>query len=155
MTAVKNPAVARCPYYMTTLSRCNSENPDYANLTLRTDYGIKRKAYEIEQETTNVKKAKLQKDSGINGQSVLSAIDSLSFPWSFRLDMMHVLFENIAPQLIMSWRGNYKNEKDDKGKDQPDNRDFVFSDAAWEEIKAEVASSNTMVPSQFALCEPD
>jgi len=64
--------------------------------------------------------------------------------------MMHVLFENIAPQLIMSWRGGYKNEKDDKGKDKPDDRDFVFSDAAWEEIKAEVASSNTMVPSQFA-----
>lgn len=63
---------------------------------------------------------------------------------------MHVLFENIAPQLMMSWRGGYKNEKDDKGKDKPDDRDFVYSDAAWEEIKAEVASSNTMVPSHFA-----
>lgn len=64
--------------------------------------------------------------------------------------MIHVLFENIVPQLLNSWRGKYKNDKDDKGKDVQDERNFVFSDAVWEEIKAEVLASNTMVPSQWA-----
>lgn len=63
---------------------------------------------------------------------------------------MHVLFENVMPQLLLCWRGKYKNEKDDKGKEQADQRGFVLSDAAWEELKSEVAASNTMVPSQFA-----
>ena len=64
--------------------------------------------------------------------------------------MIHVLFENISPQLLALWRGSYKNEKDDKGKDVDDGRDFVFDDATWEEIKAEIQSYNRMVPSQFA-----
>jgi hypothetical protein len=64
--------------------------------------------------------------------------------------MMHVLFENISPQLLALWRGKYKNDKDDKGKDVDDSRDFVFDEATWEAIKAEIQASNKLVPSQFA-----
>lgn len=63
---------------------------------------------------------------------------------------MHLLFENIMPQLLAAWRGKYKNEKDEKGQDRQDERDFVFNDATWEELKLEIKGSNTMVPSQFA-----
>jgi hypothetical protein len=64
--------------------------------------------------------------------------------------MMHVLFENISPQLLALWRGSYKNEKDDRGRDVEDACGFVFDDATWEAIKAEIQESNKMVPSQFA-----
>ncbi|KAJ9127066.1 hypothetical protein QFC24_001300 [Naganishia onofrii] len=136
---------------MTTRHRTAAQNADYSALPLRNDYGIKLKAFEIEQARTKTEKDELRKESGINGQSAFSAVDSLDFPWSFPLDMMHVLFENIMPQLMLCWRGKYKNDKDDKGKDVTDRRTFVLSDTAWEEIKLEVAASNTMVPSQFAL----
>lgn len=174
MRAVKDPNNSRCPYYMTTLEPDGCRHPDYGDLPLRTDREIKRKANEIEYTSNNQDREDLQKESGINGevcqtsiwaklvprvqrlnyllvhQCLLSIVDSFDFPLSFPLDMMHVLFENIVPQLLTSWRGKYKNDKDDKGKDVQDERNFVFSEAEWEEIKAEVQASNTMVPSQWA-----
>lgn len=68
MKAVKNECAARCPYYMTTLSPVGVNNPDYANLPLRTDATIKAKAYEIERTSIPRQRELLQKESGINGQ---------------------------------------------------------------------------------------
>jgi len=42
----------------------------------------------------------LSKEFGIKGQSILSEIDSLSFPQSFPFDFMHVAWENVMNTLI-------------------------------------------------------
>jgi hypothetical protein len=68
MKAVQNPAATRTPYYMTTLSQNDAQNPDYLNLPLRTDYSIKATAYKIETTSNQAQKQQLQKDCGINGQ---------------------------------------------------------------------------------------
>lgn len=61
---------------------------------------------------------------------------------------MHVLFENIVPQLLSLWKGDYKNKQIlDKanGKHQTD---YVVSEDDWEVIAKEIEASNRTTPSQ-------
>lgn len=64
---------------------------------------------------------------------------------------MHVLFENIAPQLIALWRGTYKAELISGKKASSAtklNQDYVVPKSDWLAIEEEVRRSNKTTPSQ-------
>ncbi|CAJ0634073.1 7819_t:CDS:2 [Entrophospora sp. SA101] len=51
----------------------------------------------------------------LNGQSILFELKSIEFPASFPVDIMHGLFENIAPSMLQHWSGTFF--KDDQSSD--------------------------------------
>lgn len=61
---------------------------------------------------------------------------------------MHLLFENIAPQMISLWRGTYKAEMILGKKKAKLKKEYVVSPADWATIEAEVSRSNKTTPSQ-------
>ena len=90
-------------------------------------------AHKVQSAETNTLSEKLATEYGINGIPLLSILDSLSLPLSTGYEFMHLVFENLIPNLTLLWSGNFKG----LNKDQP----FVFSKTDWEAIGAATAAS--------------
>lgn len=166
MKAVSHQSGKKVTYYLTRRKPRSRENPDYMNLPLRTHQAVKRQAEEIERIRQAQAKKKLQKLHGIRGkvcvsgmsrapytdrpssQTSLFSIDSLDCPRSYPIDLMHLLFENIAPQLISLWRGTYKAELITGKKKATLKQEYVISSHDWSAIEEEVERSNKTTPSQ-------
>ena len=89
----------------------------------------------------------LAKAYGIKGVSILSALGSLRFPQSFPYDFMHLIWENLIPNLILFWTGCYKGM--DEG--QP----YVLDPHIWQIIGATSAEATKTIPSSFGTSIPD
>jgi hypothetical protein len=59
--------------------------------------------------STSAKREQRVKKYGIKGVPVLSSISSISFPSSFPFDFMHLIWENLIPNLIEFWTATFKN----------------------------------------------
>jgi hypothetical protein len=82
-------------------------------------------------------------------QSLLAVIGSISFPWSFPIDMMHALFENIMKGFLDVWKGPETKRRAPDGSTLPDDP-FVISKANWNAMAVQIMSSNSKVPSTMA-----
>ena len=133
------------------LSRKNlqSGQMDYdpANLPPRTHEQFMAQAHEVQLAETNAKSERLAMKYGINGVPLLTVLDSLSLPLSTGYEFMHLLFENLIPNLALLWSGNFKG----LDKDQP----FVFSKTDWEAIGVATAASRSTIPSSFGAPVPN
>lgn len=96
----------------------------------------------IDTAETNAEAEKLSREYGVKGRSILSEIDSLSFPQSFPFDFMHIAWENITKTLITLWTGDYK------GLDEGSRR-YRIDKGAWKEIGACGAAASLAIPSSF------
>ena len=66
----------------------------------------------LENSWTKSKHAQSIKASDINGRSILFELRSIKFPDSFPVDIMHGLFENVAPAMFWHWTGTLLKEND-------------------------------------------
>ena len=105
---------------------------DPANLPPQTHEQFLAQAREVQLAETNAKSERLAMKYGINGVPLLTVLNSLSLPLSTGYEFMHLLFENLIPNLMLLWSGNFKG----LDKDQP----FVFSKTDWEGIGAATAA---------------
>jgi len=96
----------------------------------------------VDKASTKAEAEMLSKEFGIKGRSILSEIDSLSFPQSLPPDLMHVAWENIMPALETLWSGDYK------GLDEG-NRKYRIDKSAWKEVGARGAAASSTIPSTF------
>ena len=120
---------------------------DPANLPSRTHEQFMVQAREVQSAKTNAQSERLATEYGINGIPLLATLDSLSLPLSTGYEFMHLVFENLIPNLTLLWSGNYKGF----GKNQP----FVFSKTTWEAIGAATAASRSTVPSSYGAPVPN
>jgi hypothetical protein len=60
---------------------------------------------------------------------------------------MHLVFENLIPNLTLLWSGNFKG----LNKDQP----FVFSKTVWEAIGATAVATQSTMPSSYGAPVPN
>jgi len=88
--------------------------------------------------------------SGGITNSRLSVIGLIDYPKSFPLDLVHVLFENIMPQLLSMWEGTYKAAIITGEKNGKLQTDWVICSADWLAINNDVLRSNATTPSQLA-----
>lgn len=104
-------------------------------------------AVKVQSAKTNAQSEKLATEYGINGVPLLSTLDLLSLPLSTGYKFMHLVFENLIPNLALLWSGNFKG----LDKDQP----FVFSKMVWEAIGATTAASRLTMPSSYGAAVPN
>ena len=90
----------------------------------------------------------LAKDSGIKGVPVLSSLGTLTFPSSFPFDFMHLLFENLIPNLVKHYTGTFKDL--DSG-----DEDYELSKDTWSEICEAGSASGDTIPSSFGSRMPN
>ena len=120
---------------------------DPSNLPLRTHEQFMAQANEVQSAETNAQSERLATEYGINGTPLLSILDSLMLPLSTGYEFMHLVFENLIPNLTLLWSGNFKG----LDTDQP----FVLSKTVWETIGATTAASRSTMPSSYGAAVPN
>jgi hypothetical protein len=121
---------------------------DPSNLPIRTHDKLLKQASKVEMASTSAKREERAKKYGIKGVPVLSCISSISFPSSFPFDFMHLIWENLIPNLIEFWTATFK-DLDHAGKD------YVIEKHVWEEVGAATAACGATIPSAFGAPVPD
>jgi hypothetical protein len=119
-----------------------------ADLPLRTEAEILRQAKEVRDASSKTQKGRLSKAYGIKGLSVFSNLKSLCFPLSFPYDFMHLIWENLIPNLILLWTGGFKGIDEGAG-------EYQFSSNVWEAIGEATAAAGSTIPSVFGVRPPN
>ena len=117
------------------------------NLPLRLHDQFMAQAKAVESAPTEVRREELAKTYGIKGTPLLSALGSLRFPQSFPYDFMHLIWENLIPNLVLFWSGHYKGM--DEG--QP----YVLSPHIWQAVGTTSAAATKTIPSSFGASIPN
>ena len=107
-----------------------------------------KQARDIEMAPNNATHERLAKEHGIKGIPVLSSISSISFPSSFPFDFMHLIWENLIPNLIEFWTGEFK-DLDHQGEG------YFIEPHIWNEIGAATAACKATIPSAFGAPVPN
>ena len=63
---------------------------------------------QVQRALTNAEAEQLAKEYGVKGVPVLSFVRSVQLPWSFPYNFMHLIFENLVPNLIQLWTNDFK-----------------------------------------------
>jgi len=121
---------------------------DPLNLPMRSHDRFIQQGMAVLEAGTGAAAERLAKDSGIKGVPLLSSLGTITFPSSFPFDFMHLLFENLIPNLVKHYTGTFKDL--DSGAE-----DYELSKDIWSEIcKARSASGDT-IPSSFGSRMPN
>ena len=94
----------------------------------------------------NATHKQLAKEHGIRGIPVLSSISSIFFPSSFPFDFMHLIWENLIPNLIESWTGEFKDYEGEG---------YLIEPHIWNDIGSATAACRATIPSAFGAPVPD
>ena len=66
---------------------------------------------------------------GINHRSILFDSHSIKFPCSFALDIMHLMFENVAKYMFKHWIGTFFNNNVENNY-----KPYILNITTWNEI---------------------
>jgi len=120
-------------------------DPERLPLCLHDSFMAQAKS--VEAAPIGMRRKELAKAYSIKGVPLLSALGSLRFPQSFPFDFMHLIWENLIPNLVLFWSGNYKGM--DEG--QP----YVLRPNIWQAIGATSAEATKLIPLLFGASIPD
>jgi len=104
-------------------------------------------ACQVQNAATDAEEKRLSKRFGIKGVPLLSTLSALSFPASFPYDFMHVVWENLIPNLVLLWTGQFKGFSADD--------DCRLAKPVWEAIGEACATSKYTIPSAFGAPMPN
>ena len=90
----------------------------------------------------------LAKEYGIKGLPFMSLLSSINLPCSFLYNFMHLIFENLIPNLICHYTGDFKGLDDGV-------EDYQLSKSVWEAICGAGMKSGDTIPSCFGACIPN
>ncbi|KAF9034014.1 hypothetical protein BJ165DRAFT_1318081, partial [Panaeolus papilionaceus] len=132
------------------LYRNGSDGDGYwvSSLPYRTHEQFMDHVDKVECTTTNVHREELATKYGIKGTPLFNSLSSIYFPDSFPIDFMHLIWENLIPNLIWFWK------KDFKDLDHT-NMGYVISADNWSAIGVASALSGQTIPSAFGAPVPN
>ncbi|CAE6456355.1 unnamed protein product, partial [Rhizoctonia solani] len=130
------------------LTQPNGDWWDPFDLPMRTPEQYSIQLAELEAEQTKTSRANLARTYGINSHCILSALRSIDMTASFPYDFMHLVFENLVPNLIKHWTGTFKRLNQGSGH-------YELTPAQWVAIGLETAGSTVTIPSYFVGTLPD
>ncbi|KAG8729570.1 hypothetical protein FRC10_003791 [Ceratobasidium sp. 414] len=103
---------------------------------------------EIEADQTEAARERYRKDTGIKGRSVLTRLQSIDLPSSAPYDIMHLLFENLVPNMVRHWTGTFKELDQGTG-------NYELGEGEWEQIGVLTTRATKTIPSVFVGTLPD
>jgi hypothetical protein len=121
---------------------------DPADLPLRTEEEMLCQAREVKSASSKAQNARLSRAYGINGISIFSNLKSLCFPLSFPYDFMHLIWENLIPNLISLWTGEFKGLDEGVG-------EYQLNPKVWQAIGEATVAAGSTIPSVFGARPPN
>jgi hypothetical protein len=118
------------------------------NLPLHTHNDCIQLGLEVLEAPNDHARTQLASRSGIKGVSVLSQVPSISIPGSFPVDVMHMIWINLVPQLTKLWTGKFNDL--DAGVEQ-----YSIPAALLEALGNLTKASGATIPSSFGCCVPN
>ncbi|CAI2195296.1 14756_t:CDS:2, partial [Funneliformis geosporum] len=120
----------------------NRTNYNPENLPMRTHISYLQDIEAIENEIRGAR-TRIQRERDINGRSILLELCSIDFPASFSIDIMHALFENVAPHMFRHFSGKFFNNE------MLNNTDYKISFSNWNKITKTIEQNQKMMPKEF------
>ncbi|CEL56160.1 hypothetical protein RSOLAG1IB_07613 [Rhizoctonia solani AG-1 IB] len=87
-------------------------------------------------------------ETGVKGVTLLARLPSISVPASFPIDLMHMVWQNLIPQLIDLWTNNF-NDLDDGLED------YIWDATVLGALNDALKSSRKTIPTQFGCAVPE
>ncbi|KAF9645325.1 hypothetical protein BDM02DRAFT_3101561 [Thelephora ganbajun] len=133
-------------YYIPLFQPNGSMSP--ADLPMHNHTTFIKQANQVLAVTTINKANELAKEHSIKGIWVLSSLSSLNFLLSFPFNFMHLIFENLIPNLVQHYTGTFKDL--DCGA-----KEYLIPQEEWLEICAAGESSGNTIPTAFRAWIPN
>jgi hypothetical protein len=108
---LRDPEVRRGTTYYLPHQRPGDEDDLLTNYLLdnpRTQNFFEEAWYKLTQATTAAEYKKVQQEYGVTCVPLLGLLPSINIPNSFSYGLMHLLYENLAPNMWSHWIGNFK-----------------------------------------------
>ena len=121
---------------------------DPNDLPMRTHTELCNQAEEVQTALTNEDATIIGKAYGVKGLSIFFHLPSISFPISFPYDFMHLVWENVVPNLILLWTAGYKDLDQGSGL-------YELPQTVWDTIGRATAASGSHIPSAYGSRLPD
>jgi hypothetical protein len=135
--------------YYVPLACSNGEESHYArSLQKHTHERFLNQVEEVITASTTAEEERLSMNYGIKGLPLLSLFGTLTLPLSFPLDYMHLIFENLVPNLVSHYTGNFKGLNDGT-------EEYTLTPDIWSEICEIGSASGDTIPSQFGARMPN
>ncbi|CAG8691071.1 6283_t:CDS:2, partial [Gigaspora rosea] len=103
----------------------------------------KLKCLEALENKSESERYKIERETGVNGHSILFELRLISFPASFPIDIMHSLFENTIQHMFRHFNSKFFNNE------KLNNADYKITTNHWNEIERIVEFNQKMMPSEF------
>jgi hypothetical protein len=96
----------------------------------------------------NAARERLSRECGIVGRSIFTHLKSVDLASSFPYDIMHLLFENLVPNMIRHWTGEFKGLDEGTGT-------YQLAPLEWESVGKLTAQATRTIPSAFVGTLPN
>jgi len=140
--AVRNVTGGEKTYYVPLMQPGGENTWDPTDLPLRQHSQWAETTCQIQAAPTKKMKNEIAVESGIKGMPALGHVGSIDYARGVPWDFMHLLFENVVPNLVHLWMGRFKGL--DEGVE-----DFILSKKIWDQIGEETVAAVKNIPSAF------
>lgn len=150
ITGIRIPNSDSPIHYVPLYRSHNSDQPSYDPLHLgqRTHDRFLSQAREVELAPSTAQSERLATRYGINGVPILSRLASISLPRSMPHDFMHLVWENLIPNLLKLWTGTFKGIN-------TGSEDYQLPHTIQEAIAAAASASGSTIPAAFSCRIPN
>lgn len=121
---------------------------DPRNLPYRSHQEFIKQAAKVLDAPLDTASNALAKECGIKGLPFMSLLGSIDLPRSFLFNFMHLIFENLIPNLIHHYTGDFKDLN-------CGTEDYQLLKSVWEAICEAGAKSGNTIPSCFGAQIPN
>ncbi|EUC62864.1 transposase family Tnp2 protein [Rhizoctonia solani AG-3 Rhs1AP] len=130
------------------LHQPNGFQTDPLNLPMRTAKETLRFGLEVLRAPTESARSARATETGVKGVTILAQLPSIVVPHSFPVDLMHMIWQNLIPQLLDLWTGNFNNL--DSGLE-----DYMIGSTVLDAINSALKSSRKTMPTQYGCAVPE
>ena len=121
---------------------------DPISLPMRTHDEIRTRGEEVQNIPSKTAAKDLAKIYGIKDVSILFYLPSIRFPISFPFDFMHLIWENLIPNLVLLWTDGFK------GLNQGTEA-YILPKTVWDAIGQATEASGSSIPSAYGVRIPN
>ncbi|KAF8685506.1 Transposase family tnp2 [Rhizoctonia solani] len=148
MPTVPGPTLGGGSHCYCPLHQPNGFQMDPLNLPLRKHNQCTATGLKVLKAKNTAEQKQLATESGIKGVTLFARVPSVSIPRSFPVDLMHMVWQNLIPQLIELWTGDFNNL--DAGLE-----DYHLRLNAWNAFCDACVPSKRTMPGSFGCPVPD
>ena len=145
--AIQAPTAGGGSHLYCPLHRSEGLSFDPLNLPIRTHAETLRQGYEVLQAPNDTARSNLATDCGVKGVSLLARLSSMSIPASFPVEIMHMVWINLIPQLAELWTRQFNGLDDGI-------ESYAINSLLWNSIGTICDNSGATIPSAFGCRVP-